>query len=65
MHLEIAPYSVRTLFRHVFLISAQSVSAQYCSQGCASIVLDVSIYRAGLAGLAAGRAAAVVRIINF
>jgi hypothetical protein len=34
-----------------FLSSAQCISEQYCSQGCTSIVLNVSVSQAGLAGL--------------
>jgi hypothetical protein len=41
----------RALFRHAFLLLGSIISEHYCSQVCTSIVLNVSISQAGLAGL--------------
>jgi hypothetical protein len=59
MHLEIASYSVRALFRQVFLISAQWLLSNIAHKDAPLIVLNVPIYRAGLSRLGRrGRAAA-------
>jgi hypothetical protein len=51
MHSELAPYSTGALFRQVFLILGSMHFCAILLTRCTSIVLNIAISQAGLAGL--------------